>query len=60
MPQSNQDQYVYSTLRTEADIMLYPDEYDGVYNTTNGIESRLDSICERILGWFFFWDTSQS
>jgi len=47
-----------SKIRTEADIMLYPDEYDEVY-TTNGL-STLDSICERILGWFFFWPTSQS
>jgi len=51
-----------SKIRTEADIMLYPDEYDEVYNTstTNGISSAVDSICERLLGWFFFWDTSQS
>jgi len=42
-----------SKIRTEADIMLYPDEYDEVY-TTNG-RSTLDSICERVLGWFFFW-----
>ena len=49
-----------SKIRTEADIMLYPDEYDELYTTTNGIESTLDSLCEKILGWFFFWDTSQS
>ena len=47
-----------SKIRTEADIMLYPDD-DEVYNTTNRL-STLDSICERLLGWFFFWDTSQS
>jgi len=48
-----------SKIRTEADIMLYPDD-DELYNTNNGIESTLDSLCERLLGWFFFWDTSQS
>jgi len=50
-----------SKIRTEADIMLYPDEYDEVYtdNIANGI-STLDSICERILGWFFFWPTARS
>lgn len=43
-------------LRTEADIMLYEGEQgNGIIDTE--AKSSLDSMCGKILAWFFMWDT---
>lgn len=48
-------------LRTEADIMLYADGQpgsDGVMD--DEVKSSLDSLCGKVLAWFFMWDTQTS
>mmetsp|Transcript_16226 Transcript_16226/g.35068 ORF Transcript_16226/g.35068 Transcript_16226/m.35068 type:complete len:299 (+) Transcript_16226:148-1044(+) len=43
-------------LRTEADIMLHEGEQgDGIID--NEVKSTLDSLCGKVLAWFFMWDT---
>lgn len=42
-------------LRTEADVMLYEGEQGGIID--NEVKSGLDSLCGKVLAWFFMWDT---
>lgn len=44
-------------LRTEADIMMYKDGQGGDGIIDNEVNSSLDSLCGKVLGWFFMWDT---
>ena len=42
-------------LRSEEDVMLYEDERgDGTVG--NEVKSGLDSLCGKVLAWFFMWD----
>ena len=44
-------------LRTEADVLLHRDgNGDGIIGDDEA-RSGLDSICGKVLGWFFMWDT---
>mmetsp|Transcript_34767 Transcript_34767/g.59045 ORF Transcript_34767/g.59045 Transcript_34767/m.59045 type:complete len:308 (-) Transcript_34767:134-1057(-) len=43
-------------LRTEAnDAMIYECEGDGIVD--GEMRSGMDSLCEKVLAWFFMWDT---
>lgn len=44
-------------LRSEADIMLHEGERGGDGTTDNEVASSLDSLCGKVLAWFFMWDT---
>ena len=55
----------YLMMKTEADVMLYEDGSNmGIIdNISSGMKTTtllLDTLCGKILGWFFMWDTSQS
>lgn len=44
-------------LRSEADIMLHEGERGGDGTTEYEVASSLDSLCGKVLAWFFMWDT---
>ena len=46
-------------ISTELDIMMYEGEQEGASNHDDAVKSGLDSLCGKILAWFFMWDGSK-
>ena len=46
-------------LSTEADIMLHEDEQEDTIHQNDSVKSGLDSLCAKVLAWFFIWDESK-
>ena len=43
-------------LRTEADMLLYGDDDQGGM-VDEDAKSGVDSLCGKVMAWFFMWDT---
>jgi len=59
LPRSYNNNRNNGELKTEADIMLFGGEQgDGI--SDNEVKSGLDSLCGKVLAWFFMWDNTQA